>query len=810
MPSQPCLTVLRDARDDLRHALRLFARRPAVSLLSVLGLAIGLGVATTAIGLLNAAILRDEGLVDPDRAPGVLRTTARSVSTTWALDEFLLLREATTRLRLEAVLTDAALVRTTTEDPDDPSSTHVAFVTGGFFLATGGRVIAGRPLEPADERRAGPPSVVVSFAFWTSRLHADPGALRRTIRIGGAQATIVGIAESGFTLPHNRSLWLPVTAHGLVFGTQAERRTPDIEVEVFGRLPPGGSLEEAAAELGVVTARLPRTAAGGEAIRARLDPGAGLGRSPSTDTAAVTVFIAAVIAVVLLLSWANVASVLVAAAVVRERELGVRVALGASRGRLARQLVTEGLVLAGVGAVLGLGLARVSTPVVASMLEAPAGADLSPDAFVHACLALLTLGIGVGAGLAPAWHVRGAYLPAPFRPGLARGTTASPARLRGTLVAMQAAASMLLLVMASLFVRATLRAAAVDVGFDASGLYAVVPRTVPVTPGGDGRAGASLARALSELPATPGVTAVTLTELVPFGDETRTSVTGDGEDGAVVHFNRTGAEYFALVGLRLLGGRTYTRDDVASGAPVAVVSHSLAQAFWPDRSPLGELLPARIPVSTRRPVVIGVVSDAISGRLHDRNTFAVYEPLAPAAEGQARLLVRVATRTPGVLAQVRQRLRSIDPNADVRIDSIADRLRVEASRPRMLATMTGIIGGFALVLCAIGLYGLTSSVVGQRMHEMGVRVAMGASPAALWRLVMWESLRPVALGLGLGGATALAVGHVVAAVFFGVSPRDPMAYAGAAALLVSATALAVLPSMRRAASVDAATILRRP
>jgi predicted permease len=809
VPFQPGLTLLRDAREDLRHALRLFARRPAVSLLSVAGLAIGLGIATVAIGVLNAAVLRDEGLVDPDRAPAVLRTTARSVVTSWGFDEFLHLRDAATRLRLEAMTTDTALVRTTSEAPVD-ASTPVAFVTGGFFAATGGRMIVGRSLGLADERLAGPPPAVISFTFWTSRLHADPGALGRTIHVGGTPATVVGIAQPGFTVPHRRSLWLPVTAHGAVYGSHRDRRAPDIEVEVFGRLSPGTSLEEAEAELGVVTASLPRADTDGDPIRARLDSEVGLGRSPGTDTVAITAFIAVVIAFVLLVSWANVASVLVAAAIVRERELGVRVALGASRGRLARQLVTEGLLLASGGAILGLGLARVCTPVIASMIEAPAGTDLAPDALVYACLTILTLGIGVGAGLAPAWHVRRAFLPTLLRADLARGTTARPARLRATLVAMQAAASMLLLVMATLFVRAAFRAAAVDVGFDATGLYAVVPRTVPVTPGGDGSVGASLARALSELPATPGVTAVTLAELVPFGDETRTSVTGDGEEGVVVHFNRTGAEYFDLVGLRLLSGRPYTRDDVAAEAPVAVVSHSLARAFWPDRSPLGELLPARIPVATARPVVVGVVSDAIGGRLHERNTFAVYEPLGPSSAAHARLLIRVATHTPGVLAEVRQRLRAIDPNADVRIESIADRLRQEASRPRMLATLTGIVGGVALVLCAIGLSGLTSSVVGQRLHEMGVRVAMGASPAALWRLVMRESLRPVALGLGLGAGAALAIGHVVAAVFFGVSSRDPMTHLGAATLLVTAAVLAVMPSVRRAARVDAATILRQP
>jgi ABC-type antimicrobial peptide transport system permease subunit len=210
------------------------------------------------------------------------------------------------------------------------------------------------------------------------------------------------------------------------------------------------------------------------------------------------------------------------------------------------------------------------------------------------------------------------------------------------------------------------------------------------------------------------------------------------------------------------------------------------------------------------PMVIGVVTDAIAARLHERSTFAVYQPLDPAAEGSAELVIRVAPGTTSVIEQVGRRLRAIDPQADVRIASIAERLEQEASRPRLLAIVTGMVGVIAIVLCVIGLYGLTASVVGQRAYEMGVRVAMGATPRDLLRLLMWDSLRPVVIGLALGAAAALLASRVVvAALFFGVSPQDPIAYAGATAILLAAAILAALMPIRRAAAVDAASVLRR-
>ena len=802
------LALVRDAGADLRYAARLFARQPAILLLTIVGLSMGLGIATSAFSIMNAAALRGEGLVDPDRVPGVLRTTARSVSTSWQYDEFLHLREGAARLQVEGVITDVAQVRIASSDIEAPS-TGLAFVSGGFFAATGGRTIAGRALAPEDERHTGPAPVVVSHTFWTSRLNQDPGVIGRTIRVGRTDATIVGVAAHEFSVPGNRRLWLPLTAYGAVYDPSPVARTPITGVQVFGRLQPGAGLSDAEAQLGGVAATLPRQAgAADSAVGVRLDADAGLGRGSAADTLAITLFVFAVIGLVLLLACANVATVLVSTAITREREMGVRAALGAGRGRIVRQLVTESLALGAIAAGIGLVFAHWAIPIIARMIEAPAGTDMAPDRTVHLFLAAVTLVSGVGAGLAPARHGRGVDLVSPLK-GEPRQNRLAPRRLRSLLVITQAAVSVLLIVMAALFARATFSAAAIDVGFEAAGLYTVSPGLGDAF-AGDGAATRNFwARAMPELEAIPGIRAVTLVEHPPFGGTSSTSVTRE-QPARVVQFNGTGAGYFEALGLRTVAGRTYTREEVAARAPVVVISQALADAYWHDRSPVGELLPKEIPFAAARPLVIGVVSDVIVARLHERNALSFYRPLDADSERFAQLMIRVEPGVTGVIDQASLRLRAIDPQAGVRISRVGALLDQEASRPRMLAALSGIVGVIAIVLCVIGLDGLTASVVGQRAREMAVRVAMGAEPRDLLRLLMWDSLRPVVAGLVAGGVAALVASRlVVAAMFFNVSPQDPVAFAAAGAILLTAATLAVIVPTRRASAVDASLVLRR-
>lgn len=808
---RPGSALLHDVRGDLTHAARLFRRQPAILALAVAGLSLGLGISTAAFGIMNAA-LRGEGVVDPDRAPGVLRATERSTFTAWKYEEFARLREGSTRMQVEAVLTDAAAVRMSSSDAAGPSA-GIGFVSGGFFGATGGRTTLGRPLQLADESHAGAPPVVVSHVFWTARLNSDRGAIGRTIRVGRTAAVVVGVAERGFSVPHRRQIWMPLTAYGAVYDSAPGKRTPDMAVQVFGRLVPDASLSEAEAQLSGVAAGLPRDAAAGDStLRVRLDTNAGLARMPSSETLAITAIVSVVIGLVIVLACANVASVLISTAIARDREMGVRAALGASRWRIVRQLLTESLGLGAVAAGIGLLLSYWAMPAIGRMIDAPAGLDLAPDLNVYLFLALVTLVTGVGAGLAPAFHSRGADLVTPLKGSSPRPNRVAPRRLRSILVMTQAAGSVLLIVLAALFARASVRAAAIDVGFDANGLYAVSVGLGRQAFDNEGAGIRSfLARAVPELQAVPGITSVTLAELTPFGNGTRTSITRE-QPSREVHFNRTRAGYVETMGLRTLTGRTYTPAEVAAKAPVAMISHSLARAYWQEQSPIGQRLPDAIPLiaGAARPVVIGVVGDTVTARLHEANAYAVYEPLDPASEVFADLVIRVDPDMRGVTEQVTERLRLVDAQADVRVASIAARVDEEASRPRMFAALTGVIGLIAIVLCVIGLYGLTASVLGQRAREMGVRIAMGAAPWDLLRLLMWESLKPVAVGLVLGTGAALLVSRlVVATMFFGISPQDPIALAGAVAILLLATMLAVLAPTRRAAAVDAAAELKR-
>jgi predicted permease len=809
IPSTPrsSLALLQDARVDVTYAVRLFARQPAILFLTIVGLSLGLGISTAAFSIMNAA-LRGEGLVDPDRAPTVLRTTERSSSTTWAYDEFVRLREGATRMRVEGVLTEDIPARLAADESAAPS-VGVAFVSEGFFAATGARLSMGRGIEAGDQSHVGAPPVVVSHTFWTSRLNQDRAILGRTLWIGRTPATVVGVAALGFGVPHNRQVWMPLTTYGVVYG--APKRTPDTGLQVFGRLLPGVALSDAEAQLSGVAAGLPASAGGGEStLRVTLDPGSGLGRVSSAESLGITMFVFAVIALVLLLACANVATVLVSTAITRDREMGVRAALGASRGRIVRQLITESVFLGTIAAAIGLLFAFWAIPAVGTLIKAPAGSDLSPDLTVYLFLGIVTLITGVVAGLAPARYGRGSDLVTPLKGAGARPNRVAPRRLRSALVVTQAAVSVLLIVMAALFVRATFRAATIDVGFEATGLYAVSPGLGAATADDGAAVKSFFSRAIPELQAVPGISGVALSELTPFEGSTKTSRTRE-EPARVIHFNGARAEYFETVGLRLLAGRTFTREEVAARAPVAVVSESLARTYWRAQSPIGQPMPDQIPVpGGAKPVVVGVVADAIMARLHERNTFAFYLPIDPANERFSQLLIRVAPGSTGALEHASQRLRAIDPQADIKIISVGSLLEQEVGQPRMLALMSGVVGVIAIVLCVIGLYGLTASVVGQRTREMGVRVALGAEPRDLLRLLMWDSLRPVVVGLLLGSATALAVSRiVVSTMFFGMSAQDPMAYAGATTILLAAATLAVLAPARRATKVDPVFVLRQ-
>ncbi len=734
----------------------------------------------------------------------MLRTTPNGVSTAWGYDEYLQLRDAARQSRVEAWLTDAASYALGTALPDDPPSVPVAFVTAGYLEALYARAAAGRILVTADADLSAPPVVVVSHAFWTRHLAADPATVGRTLRIGRVTATIVGIAERPFAAPftNGTGVWMPMSAYHVVYAGKAiaGSRQP---VNVVARVAPGATVAAAEAELTAIAGTLEISRDPARRAGARFDEHNVLGR-PGSQQFTVAVAVSIVIALVLLLACVNVASVLLANATTRYREIGVRLALGATRGRIVRQLLTESSLIAAAASSTGLVLTIWLGPMLARLTRAPSTLDLGFDSNVYLFFVVVALCCGVVAGLAPSRVGACGDIVSPLKGSGFTTTSAAPRRLRSALLGLQAAASILLLVLATLFLRATIRAARVDVGLDVDRLVAV---SVGFGRGADAaRTKAYWASAIENVSVLPGVERVALAELPPFGGASRMMTQQREGKRQVIYFNKTSASYFETVGLRVIRGRTYTDEEVARDARVVVISETVAQRYWPGRDPLGTTFES---ISERGDVVIGIVSDAIVARLHEGAHGAVYGPLAPSEIALGRLIVRTDGNLAMTVPLLRETLRSLDPNVTVRSTLLKDGLEEEVSRPRILALIAGSMAALAVVLAAIGLYGITAAVVGQRTREIGLRIALGAERRDVMRLLMRESLRPVVVGLAAGVGLALLASRAISGALFGVPPHDPLAFGLAVTILLGSAMAAVFIPTRNASRVDPAFVLRQ-
>ena len=798
--SRPLEGLTRDAF----YAARMFARQPITIGITVLGLGLAIGVSGSVFTLMNAALLRSDGVPDSARAPRVLRTTPNGVATAWDYDEYQRLHDAATHSRVEAWLTDSASFTLAAVPPEDSPSIRVAFVTAGYMSALGARAANGRVLLEGDAALSAPPAVVVSHAFWKRHLGADPTILGRPLRVGRLAATVVGVAHRTFAAPFadGPGIWMPLSTYHLVF--DGAPVTDSAHVSVVARVPRDVPIASAEAELTSIAAGFSVSADPAERAGAKFDEQRRMGRPETAERLAAMLGVMIVISLVLLLACVNVANVLLANATARHREIAVRLALGATRGRIKRQLLTESVMISVTAACVGLLLTIWMSPVLARLSRAPSTIDLSPDLPLFLFFAAVVFVCGVGAGFAPSRIGARGDLVSPLK-GSGAAAPEPPRRLRSSLLGVQAAASVLLLVLATLFVRATLRAAHVEVGFDADRLAAAsvgFGRSADVS-----RVKAYWGAALDKVSAIPGVEKAALAQYPPFSGASQVMISQQ-PDGtrAVIYFNRTSADYFAVVGLPLVRGRTYTEEEAAANAPVFVISQTMARRYWSDRDPIGGTLDL---ASGDRGTVIGVVKDTIVARLHEGVQGISYRPLPPSDMGTARLVVRSHHNPDALVRQVREALRSVDPYFVVRTSLVRDGLDDEVSQPRIIAMVSGAMAILAVLLAAIGLYGVTLALVGQRVREIGVRMALGAERVDVVRLFLRESLRPVVIGLTIGVVLALLGARAIAAILFGVSPHDPLAFGLAVAILLTSAVTAVLVPTRNAAKVDPAFVLRQ-
>jgi predicted permease len=799
--------LVADAIQDLSHGMRVFRRNPGGVAISVAGLAVAIAVTTAVFALLNAAILRPTGVSDPDSTVRVMRAFKNGTATVWPYKDYVTLRE-NARMPIEASLGDRARFSAVpTASSEGGETVALSFVGEGFLRLFGARPLHGRVLQPQDDVTGAPAVAVASYGFWARKLAADPAIVGRQIWLNGKPVTIVGVTPRSFNGFSDQppSLWAPLASYEVLYGGSPLNRSSVVGVDVRGRIPKGATRAQAEADLSAVAAASatyePQL---GTTAGVRLDPaGSRFSQPDSGILVLVITIVLGILGLVVLLACVNVANLQLASALARGREIGVRLALGAARGRIIRQLVTESLALGLAAGLIGLTLALWLSPALASVVRLPVTVDLTPDVRVYLFVTIVSIAAGIGAGLAPARHGTGGDLLTPLKGDAPRDGSSRPGRTRSILIGVQAAASLVLIVLAALLTRATVRVTQVDIGFDAERLVAVSPDfTRERYDTAKGRA--YWMAALDRLRGMPGIQSASLARFSPYGGARSTTEVVRGGRRYLVYSNEVMPDFFSTLGLRLVRGRTFTDAEVSGRAPVVIVSETMAREFWPGQDPVGQSLK---PFDDSDDLVVGVASDAITEHLRDRSAATLYRPLRQFEA--ARVVVRTQGAPEGMVPPIRDALAAIDPGLRLDITLAATSLRDQVEEPRILAGVAAGLAALALALAIVGIYGVTSFVAGQRTREIGVRVAVGASRSDVLRLLLRDSLKPVALGMAGGAVVALLLGQLLSGLLFGVGGRDPLAFGAAIAILLVSTAAAVFVPASRAARIDPASVLRQ-
>jgi predicted permease len=822
--------VLESLAADIRFTLRWLRRSPGFTVVAVASLAIGIGFNTALFTIVDAILFKPLPVVRPHELVDVFTTARATPYGTTSYPDYLDLKAQ------NEVFEDVAGYSPMFAALNLDNRSRLAIgevVTGNYFGMLGVQAIVGRTIAPEDDRADAPRVAMVSYRYWQRELAAAPDAVGRTLRLRGNPYTIVGVAPPSFTgmVPVLApELWIPASAsleveplgmHDTVPspGTTRLDRRGDRWMFLRARLKPGRTAAQAAANLTLLTARLeeanPKTNKDRRAVvKATRD----VHFHPAADSTMLPIAggLMAVVGLVLLTACANVASMLLARASGRQKEIGIRLAIGAGRGRLVRQLVTEALVMSVIGAAGGVLLAWWATSIVTS-INLPLPFPLAFNLRIDARVLLFTLGVSLVAallaGLAPAVQASKPDLVADLR---GEGPLARPGRrwtLRDALVGGQMAVTAVLLVVASLLTRTLVAAYRTNVGFPVAKLALVSTDTgmVQYTPA---RSAQFYADALERIRALPGVEGAALATRVPFSinynrwDVWIPDFHRPGEHGEGVDMTAVSPDYFSTMGVAIVDGRAFTDDDRPNTQWVAIVNETFARHFWPNDRAVGKTFRSRV---SDGPVfqVVGVSAD--------HKVMTVGEPPTPffqvALNQRPNSYASIVARTRGdastLLRDMRRELLAIEPNL-VFVENQTMEAEVGATLfpVRAGAWLVSGVGVIAMLLAAIGLYGVIAFSVARRTREIGIRMALGAAPSRVIGLVMWHGLFVAFAGVAVGCVAAAVAAGAIAGALYGVRPSDPVSWFGAAGVILSVAALANFIPAWRAARVHPSTALR--
>src|SRR5216117_111896 len=801
--------------NDLRYALRTFARTPALIAAAVVCLALGIGANATIFGVVDTLLFRPPPHVrEPER---VVRLYFRrhyppfgaNTSSITGYPLYTLIRESARDFDALAACTysqSASLGRGV-----DARRVHLVLASASYFPLLGVRPALGRFYSADEDRLGGPAVVVLGYRFWRAAFQGDSGILGRQLQLGRSSYTVVGVAPERFTGVNleNVDAWVPLTASTPELMGPGSLNRGSYFLQIIGRLGTGG--REAGEREATLAFRAEDMYSYGDSNAVALLGPVQHARGPEmSQNARVSLWLSAVSVIVLLVACANVANLLLARALQRQREIAVRLALGAARLRLARQLVTESVLLALAGGAAALVVTLWAGPVIrAFLLPDMAAVTSAVDGRVLLFTGGVALLTGLLAGCVPALQVGRADLTPALKAGAREGRY-RPSRLRSALLVGQVALTVTLIVGAGLFVRSLRNVAGQDFGFDpARTLLATMDlRAAGYRPVEINQLNLQM---LARLQVLPGVEAAAATIGHPFGWATGCSVSVPGRDSIPQlkaggpYCQRVTAGYFAAMGTPV-HGRAFTPAD--RGSPVAIVNETMARLLWPGESAIGKCF--LVGSDKRCAGIIGVVPDARRFNAVEDASMHFYVPFTDdSSEFITALVVRARGRPQDLVAPVRAAMQETAASLPyAAVTPLAD-LVAPSIRPwRLGTTMFGVYAGLALVLAAVGLYGVLSYTVAQRSHEIGVRMAMGARRGNVLGLMVGQGVRIAALGAGIGAVVALAGGRVLSSLLYGVSPRDPLVLLGAAMIPLVVAALASYLPARRAAKVDPVVALR--
>jgi predicted permease len=796
-------------RQDLRFALRLLARSPWVTAIAVLSMALGIGVCTTAFSVVYAMLLRPLPYAEPDRLVGLVmeHPQVQGAFGGWSyLDYRDLRRQSRVFAGVAAHRGAGSLILA---GPEGPERINIDAVSSDLFPLLGVDPILGRCFEPGEDRPGRPLVLLLGHDLWQRRFHGDPAVIGRTVLANGQPHKVIGVMPPGFKFPHIQEAWVPLESRWAQ-GSRSERI-----LLVEARLREGATVEEAQAEVRAAVRSLadrhPDSNAGWTArilpLRTRLAP-------PGLTTP--FVYAAAAAGCVLLLACANVASLLLADAGGRRRELAIRVALGASRGRIVRQLLTENVLLALAGGLLGLllavwGVVRVTQ----ALMPVPYWMRFTLDGTVFLFALAASVASGLLFGLVPAVQAAKIELRRTLKEGDGgRRRPANGQRLRSALVIGEIALALVLLIGASLFARSFFTLRNTDPGFSSEGvvsLWTTLQGDAYATVEGRGARAAELARRVA---AVPGVESAATGEVPLFGSsrQSRIGFAGRtfrlGEEPAVL-LSGVSSGYFRTLGIPVLRGRPYTDRECGRGERLAVVNEAFARRFFPG-SPgaVGRSLRLIDAESSGWMRIVGVAADAKTD-LWKPPEPQIYVPPRFEQLHTVILVVRSRVGSEELTQRVWKEIRAVDPALPVfNVQTMSEVLDTSLAVEKTITQGFALFGAIALFLASVGIYGVLSCSVSQRLRELGVRIALGARRRDVLALVLIRAMVLAAAGVGIGLAGALALTRVVDAKLYQVSATDPASFAAIPALLLAVALAASWAPARRAMDADPVEAIR--